>query len=65
MAARTRTGEKNLVTCMREALLSSYPGQCIGLGGVFHMAAGTAKFHVMPDFSPCPIDSEEKVGKHF
>lgn len=62
VTAKTRTGEKNFVSCMREALVAGFPGQSIGMGGVFLLAKGKAKIHVMPDFSPCPINSDEEVG---
>jgi len=62
VTAKVRTGEKNFVTCMREALIAGFPGLSIGMGGVFLLAAGKAKIHVMPDFSPCPINTDEEVG---
>ena len=52
-------GEKNFVTCMREILAETWPELAIGLGGVFNIGEGKAKFHVMPDFSPCPINTNE------
>ena len=58
---KKRTGDKNLVTAMREALLEGFPGQSIGVGGVFHIAAGKVKIHVMPDFSACPLDTDQDV----
>ena len=58
-----RTGSKNLVTCMREALMEDFPDKSIGLGGIFNIVKGKAKIHVMPDFSPCPIDTDEDVNK--
>lgn len=60
---KKRTGEKNLVTCMREVLAEAWPGLSLGLGGVFKILEGKAKFHIMPDFSPCPITSDEEVNK--
>ena len=47
---------------MRETLVDAYPDLFIGLGGVFTINTGTAKFHVMPDFSPCPINNTEDVN---
>ena len=44
---------------MRETLAETWPELAIGLGGVFNIAEGKAKFHVMPDFSPCPINTNE------
>ena len=56
---RVFLGEKNFVTCMRETLADTWPELAIGLGGVFNIGEGRAKFHVMPDFSPCPINTNE------
>ena len=55
-------GDKNFVTCMRECLAEQFPELFIGLGGVFSINSGKAKFHVMPDFSPCPINNTEDVN---
>ena len=44
---------------MRETLEAAYPELALGLGGVFSIRQGQAKFHVMPDFSPCPINTNE------
>ena len=35
----------------------------VGMGGTFLQVAGEVKYHVMPDFSPCPLDSDEKVSQ--
>jgi len=59
--AKARTGGKPLVTAMREALVEAFPDKSIGLGGVFNIISGKAKIHVMPDFSPCPLNSNEDV----
>jgi len=59
--AKTRTGTKNLVSAMREALVDAFPDKSIGLGGVFNIVSGKAKIHVMPDFSSCPIDTDKQV----
>ena len=48
---------------MRETLAETWPELAIGLGGVFNIGEGKAKFHVMPDFSPCPINTNE-VGDY-
>jgi len=58
-----RIGEKNFVTCMRETLEEGFPEKFVGLGGVFNIKTGSAKFHVMPDFSPCPINTNEDVNQ--
>jgi len=60
---KKRTGDKNFVTCMRQTLVDEFPDKSIGLGGVFNIVAGKVKIHVMPDFSPCPIDTDEEVNK--
>merc|ERR1719431_3025 len=59
--AKTRTGGKNLVTAMREALVAAFPDKSIGLGGVFNIVSGKVKIHVMPDFSTCPLNTNEEV----
>ena len=33
------------------------------MGGTFLQVAGEVKYHVMPDFSPCPLDSDDKVSQ--
>jgi len=58
-----RTGPKNLVTCMREILAEAWPSETLGLGGIFRIVSGKAKFHVMPDFSPCPINTDAEVNQ--
>ena len=60
---KRRTGEKNLVTCMREILADAWPDQSLGMGGVFNIVKGKAKFHIMPDFSPCPINTDVEVNE--
>ena len=52
------------MTCMRETLAETWPELAIGLGGVFNIGEGKAKFHVMPDFSPCPINTNEVGDIH-
>ena len=49
---------------MRETLAETWPELAIGLGGVFNIGEGKAKFHVMPDFSPCPINTNEVGDSH-
>ncbi|XP_041054104.1 ester hydrolase C11orf54 homolog isoform X1 [Carcharodon carcharias] len=57
-----RTGQSNFVSCMREALERHYGDKPIGMGGTFVIQKGKAKIHVMPEFSPCPLDSDEAVN---
>lgn len=47
MKAKCRQGEENFVTCMRKALGAKYNDQPVSLGGVFNIAKGAAKLHVM------------------
>merc|ERR1712112_676711 len=42
-----RTGPKNLVTCMREILAEAWPSETLGLGGIFRIVNGKAKFYEM------------------
>jgi hypothetical protein len=55
-----RTGQDNLVSCLRKSLESGHPGH-IGLGGVFCATKGRLKIHVMPKFSETPLESNEDV----
>ncbi|KAI9373920.1 DUF1907-domain-containing protein [Aspergillus egyptiacus] len=49
--ARGRTGAENLTNCIRSGLRAAYgDARPVGLGGVFLLKAGRARFHVMPDF---------------
>jgi len=44
--AKKRTGELNVVSCIREGLR----GLTVGLGGAFRITSGSIKAHIMPDF---------------
>lgn len=57
-----RTGQSNFVTCMREALGKHFGAKPVGVGGTFLIQKGKAKIHVMPDFSPCPLNSDEDLN---
>ena len=59
---KKRTGKENFVTCMRKILLQQYPEESVGVGGVFLVKEGKVRTHVMPDFSPCPLNSDEEVN---
>lgn len=61
--AKKRTGNINLVTSIRQALLSHYSEKPIGLGGTFRLVNGHAKCHVMPDFSTVPLTCTEDVNE--
>jgi len=58
---RARKGPTNFTNCLRESLEKGFPGQFLGLGGVFHISKGKAKIHIMPDFSPCPLNTDKEV----
>ncbi|KAJ4312105.1 proteasome component pup2 [Neodidymelliopsis sp. IMI 364377] len=63
IAASSRTGALNFVEAIRKALQDTYGTRTISLGGVFLISKGKAKLHVMPDFSPTPlITDEQKEG---
>merc|ERR1712126_702991 len=63
ICCKKRTGSQNFVSCMREILNQHYGDQTVGMGGVFRVVRGKVKIYVMPDFSPCPINSDEEVNK--
>ena len=48
---RARSGDMNFVSCINSIIRNAYPNECIGLGGVFCVAKGKLKIHVMPKFS--------------
>jgi len=63
VTAKKRIGnEGSIVTCMRKTLEEGFKLP-VGMGGTFLQVAGEVKYHVMPDFSPCPLDSDEKVSQ--
>jgi hypothetical protein len=63
IAASSRTGALNFTEAIRKALQDTYGTRTISLGGVFLISKGKAKLHVMPDFSPTPlITDEQKEG---
>ena len=47
MECRRRTGDKNLVAAMREALLEGFPDRSIGMGGVFHVVVGRVRIIII------------------
>lgn len=59
--ATKRTGSENFVTQMRETLAQHYGTKPVGLGGTFLIERGNAKLHVMPDYSPVPLNTNEEV----
>ena len=61
VTAKKRTGaEGSLISCMRKALEAGFDVP-VGMGGTFLQAAGTVKYHIMPDFSSCPLNSDADV----
>ena len=63
IVCKKRIGPDNFVTAMRKVLCDKYPDKFIGLGGTFVVLTGKIKIHVMPDYSQCPLDSDEKVNE--
>ncbi|XP_029191795.2 ester hydrolase C11orf54 homolog [Acropora muricata] len=63
VSASKRTGDKNLITCMRHTLANFYgEDKPVGLGGVFVIEKGKAKIHIMPRFSETPLKTDEDVN---
>jgi hypothetical protein len=61
--ANTRTGPLNFTDTIRDALREEFGERNISMGGVFLIKNGTAKLHIMPDFSSTPlVTNEEKVS---
>jgi len=61
--ASTRTGPLNFTDTIRDALSEKFGERTVSMGGVFLIKNGTAKLHVMPDFSPTPLITDgEKVS---
>lgn len=60
ITASSRTGDLNFTEVIRKALNEAYGTRTISLGGVFVISRGKAKLHVMPDFSPTPLITDEQ-----
>ncbi len=45
--AKCRTGEDDFVHCMRKAVAQRYGEVTVAMGGVFVLAKGKAKLHIM------------------
>jgi len=61
VVVRKRTGQDgSLTTCMRNTLAEGFD-RPVGLGGTFIQKSGTVKYHVMPDFATCPLNSDADV----
>jgi len=67
--AKTRTGEQNFISCLRESLQKRFgpSRKIVALGGTFVIEKGKAKFHVMPDFPSVPFSCDADVDNwlHF
>lgn len=67
--ASKRKGEENLISCLRNSLKHHFQekGKFVGMGGVFNIVSGKAKFHVMPAFPETPFSCDADVDKwlHF
>ena len=47
MKAANRTGDKDIILCMRKSLSAKYGDKLLGVGGVMLLEKGKAKIHVM------------------
>ncbi|KAI0230035.1 Ester hydrolase C11orf54 [Lamellibrachia satsuma] len=61
--AANRTGDKDIILCMRKSLSAKYGDKLLGVGGVMLLEKGKAKIHVMPDFSEVPLNTEDDIAK--
>lgn len=62
VTCKQRIGEENFISAMRLALVDKFPKKTIGIGGVFILKYGSAKIHVMDDFSETPINTEDELN---
>lgn len=60
ITASSRTGTLNFTEAIRKALSNVYGTRTVSLGGVFVISRGQAKLHVMPDFSPTPLITDDE-----
>lgn len=60
ITASSRTGTLNFTEAIRKALKDAYGDRTVSLGGAFIISKGKAKLHVMPDFSPVPLITDEQ-----
>lgn len=63
VTAKSRTGSLNFTETIQHALKTTFGDKLISLGGVFLIRRGTAKLHVMPDFSKEPFRSRQDVDR--
>ena len=60
--AKKRIVDENFVTALRNILKKEYGDRTVSVGGVFLIKSGSAKLHVMPDFSETPLNTNEDVN---
>jgi hypothetical protein len=60
IAASSRTGSANFTSAIRAILAAKYGTKPVSLGGVFLIKRGSAKLHVMPDFSATALHTDEE-----
>jgi len=61
VSVKKRTGSQgSLTTCMRKTLEANFETP-VGLGGPFVQLAGKVRYHIMPDFSSCLLNSDAYV----
>ncbi|XP_017771768.1 PREDICTED: ester hydrolase C11orf54 homolog [Nicrophorus vespilloides] len=60
-----RIGTIDFIASIRSVLSEAYKSQdgIVGLGGTFIIKKGSAKLHIMPDFSDTPIEDDETLNK--
>jgi hypothetical protein len=59
--ARTRMGPLNFTDAIAAALKAAFGERPVSMGGVFVIKQGRANLHVMPDFSPTPLETRDQV----
>lgn len=62
VSCKKRIGEDDFIASIRKTLAAHYKEKAVGLGGTFLLKEGKAKQHVMPDFSPTPINTDDEVN---
>lgn len=60
---KKRTGQKNFIEALRNSIEEHYnKDQLVGIGGVFLLAQGKVKQHVMRDFSKTPLEDDDALN---
>lgn len=62
VVAKQRTGSDNFVSILRKGLKEHFGEKSVGIGGTFLIKNGTAKLHIMPDFSEVPLNEDKDVA---